>query len=612
MCGIIGFAGRDQAAPILLDGLERMEYRGYDSAGIAVRSETRGLQVRKAKGRLKVLAELTHGGKDLEGTLGIGHTRWATHGEPNDINAHPHVSENGQIALVHNGIIENYLEIKEHLLRQGVTFVSDTDSEVVAQLLEFHYHECGNMLEAVGRVLRRIEGSYALGIICSDYPNALIAARKDSPLILGFGENGNYIASDVTAIIKHTRDVVYMDDGEIAVVTPQAIDVFDDEMSPVEKKHSQVDWDISAAEKGGHAHFMFKEILEQPEAIRKTVSPRIRDGRVVLDDLCLTEAEARRFSRIFVIACGSAYHVGIVSKYNWERLLRRPVEVCLASEFRYSDPLVDENTLVIVISQSGETLDTMAAMREAKRRGGRTLAIVNVVGSSIAREADDVLYTWAGPEIAVATTKAYSTQLVLMDLIGLYLADLLGTVEPAEYHAILEEMEALPEKMTEVLTHVEDLQYLASRYFNHNSIFFIGRNLDYALGLEGSLKLKEISYIHSEAYASGELKHGTISLIEQGTLVVALGLYGALFDKAMSNVVEVKARGAEVLAVTTERFRERMEKTADSTVAVPDTHPVLQPSLGVIPLQLFAYYMALQRGCDIDKPRNLAKSVTVE
>ena len=612
MCGIIGFAGRDQAAPILLDGLERMEYRGYDSAGIAVRSETRGLQVRKAKGRLKVLAELTHGGKDLEGTLGIGHTRWATHGEPNDINAHPHVSENGQIALVHNGIIENYLEIKEHLLRQGVTFVSDTDSEVVAQLLEFHYHECGNMLEAVGRVLRRIEGSYALGIICSDYPNALIAARKDSPLILGFGENGNYIASDVTAIIKHTRDVVYMDDGEIAVVTPQAIDVFDDEMSPVEKKHSQVDWDISAAEKGGHAHFMFKEILEQPEAIRKTVSPRIRDGRVVLDDLCLTEAEARRFSRIFVIACGSSYHVGIVSKYNWERLLRRPVEVCLASEFRYSDPLVDENTLVIVISQSGETLDTMAAMREAKRRGGRTLAIVNVVGSSIAREADDVLYTWAGPEIAVATTKAYSTQLVLMDLIGLYLADLLGTVEPAEYHAILEEMEALPEKMTEILTHVEDLQYLASRYFNHNSIFFIGRNLDYALGLEGSLKLKEISYIHSEAYASGELKHGTISLIEQGTLVVALGLYGALFDKAMSNVVEVKARGAEVLAVTTERFRERMEKTADSTVAVPDTHPVLQPSLGVIPLQLFAYYMALQRGCDIDKPRNLAKSVTVE
>ncbi len=612
MCGIIGFAGREQAAPILLDGLARMEYRGYDSAGIAVRSETKGLQVKKAKGRLQVLSDLTHGGADLEGTLGIGHTRWATHGEPNDINAHPHVSENGQIALVHNGIIENYLEIKEQLQRHGVKFTSDTDSEVVAQLLEFHYNECHNMLEAVGRVLRRIEGSYAFGIICSDYPNALIAARKDSPLILGYGENGNYIASDVTAVIKYTRDVVYMEDGEIAVVTPESIDVFDSEMNPLEKKHSQVDWDVSAAEKGGYAHFMFKEIMEQPEAIRKTVSPRIRDGRVVLDDVSMTVDYVKNISRIFIIACGSSYHVGMVSKYNWERLLRRPVQVDLASEFRYSDPLVDENTLVIVISQSGETLDTMAAMREAKRRGARTLAIVNVVGSSIAREADDVLYTWAGPEIAVATTKAYSTQLVLMDLIGLYLADLLGTVEKSEYDAILTEMQLLPEKMSHFLEHFEDVQYFASRYFNHNSIFFIGRNLDYAMGLEGSLKLKEISYIHSEAYASGELKHGTISLIEPGTLVVALGTYAALFDKAMSNVVEVKARGAEVLAVTTESFKEKMEKTADSTIVVPDTHPILQPSLGVVPLQLFAYYVALQRGCDIDKPRNLAKSVTVE
>ncbi|MDY3985432.1 glutamine--fructose-6-phosphate transaminase (isomerizing) [Dysosmobacter sp.] len=612
MCGIIGFAGREQAAPILLDGLERMEYRGYDSAGIAVRSATKGLQVKKTKGRLQVLRDLTQDGAELEGTLGIGHTRWATHGEPNDINAHPHVSENGRIALVHNGIIENYLEIKEQLQRHGVTFTSDTDSEVVAQLLEFHYNECHNMLEAVGRVLRRIQGSYAFGIICSDYPNALIAARKDSPLILGFGENGNFIASDVTAIIKHTRDVVYMDDGEIAVVTAENIDVFDSEMNPLEKKHSQVDWDVSAAEKGGYAHFMFKEIMEQPEAIRKTVSPRVREGRVVLDDLRLPAEYVRDISRIFIIACGSSYHVGMVSKYNWERLLRRPVEVCLASEFRYSDPLVDEKSLVVVISQSGETLDTMAAMREAKRLGARTLAIVNVVGSSIAREADDVLYTWAGPEIAVATTKAYSTQLVLMDLVGLYLADLLGTVEKSEYDAILWELQTLPEKLEQVLTHVEDIQYFASRYFNHNSIFFIGRNLDYAMGLEGSLKLKEISYIHSEAYASGELKHGTISLIEPGTLVVALGPYAALFDKSMSNVVEVKARGAEVLAVTTERFREKMEKTADSTVVVPDTHPILQPSLGVVPLQLFAYYVALQRGCDIDKPRNLAKSVTVE
>ena len=612
MCGIIGFVGREQAAPILLDGLERMEYRGYDSAGIAVRSEARGLQVKKAKGRLQVLSDLTHGGADLEGTLGIGHTRWATHGEPNDINAHPHVSENGRIALVHNGIIENYLEIKEQLQRHGVKFTSDTDSEVVAQLLEFHYNECHNMLEAVGRVLRRIQGSYAFGIICSDYPNALIAARKDSPLILGYGENGNYIASDVTAIIKHTRDVVYMEDGEIAVVTAENIDVFDSEMNPLEKKHSQVDWDVSAAEKGGYAHFMFKEIMEQPEAVRKTLSPRVRDGRVVLDDVKLTAEYVKNISRIFIIACGSSYHVGMVSKYSWERLLRRPVQVDLASEFRYSDPLVDENTLVIVISQSGETLDTMAAMREAKSRGARTLAVVNVVGSSIAREADDVLYTWAGPEIAVATTKAYTTQLVLMDLIGLYLADLLGTVEKSEYDAILAEMQVLPEKMSRLLEHFEDVQYFASRYFNHNSIFFIGRNLDYAMGLEGSLKLKEISYIHSEAYASGELKHGTISLIEPGTLVVALGTYAALFDKAMSNVVEVKARGAEVLAVTTETFKEKMEKTSDSTIVVPDTHPILQPSLGVVPLQLFAYYVALQRGCDIDKPRNLAKSVTVE
>ena len=613
MCGIIGFAGRqDQAAPVLLDGLERMEYRGYDSAGVAVRSETRGLQVRKTKGRLRALSDLTRGGEDLEGTLGIGHTRWATHGEPNDVNAHPHVSENGSIALVHNGIIENYLELKEHLMKLGVNFASDTDSEVVAQLLEYHYNECHNMLEAVGRVLRRIEGSYAFGIICSDYPNALIAARKDSPLILGKGGNGNFITSDVTAIIKHTREVIYMEDGEIAVVTPDSIDVFDDELIPVGKKYHIVDWDVSAAEKGGYAHFMFKEILEQPEAIRKTISPRIRDGRIVLDDITLTADYARNISRIYMVACGSAYHAGIVGKYVWERLLRRPMEVVLASEFRYSGPLVNGNTLVITISQSGETLDTMAALREAKRLGGRTLAICNVVGSSIAREADDVLYTWAGPEIAVATSKGYSTQLAALYLVGLYLADLLGTVERSEYDAVLTELQILPEKMERYLRDFQDTQYFASRYFNHSSVFYIGRNLDYAMGLEGSLKLKEISYIHSEAYASGELKHGTISLIEPGTLVVALGTYGPLFDKAMSNVVEVKARGAEVLAVTTESFREKMAKTADAVIAVPDTHPVLQPSLGIVPLQLFAYYVALQRGCDIDKPRNLAKSVTVE
>ena len=413
-------------------------------------------------------------------------------------------------------------------------------------------------------------------------------------------------------MIQYTREVCYLDDGDVAVLTPGGVQVYDSLGQPEEKERSHVDWEISAAEKGGYEHFMFKEIMEQPEAIRKTISPRMRDGRVVLDDLDMPADYIKNVDRIFIIACGSSYHVGMVSKYIWEKLLRRPVEVMLASEFRYCDPLVDEKSLVIVISQSGETLDTMAAMREAKRRGGRTLAIVNVVGSSIAREADDVLYTWAGPEIAVATTKAYSTQLVLMDLVGLYLADELGSLDPAEYSAIMSEMQRLPEKMEAFLAHTEDIQYYASRYFNHNSVFFIGRNLDYAMGLEGSLKLKEISYIHSEAYASGELKHGTISLIEPGTLVVALGTYAPLFDKAMSNVVEVKARGAEVLAITGEDFRERMEKTADAVITVPETHPVLQPSLGIVPMQLFAYYVALQRGCDIDKPRNLAKSVTVE
>ena len=612
MCGIIGYVGQEQAAPILLQGLFRMEYRGYDSAGVAVWSQEKGLQVEKTKGRIQVLSDLLHGGDDMEGTMGIGHTRWATHGEPSDINAHPHVSESGNIALVHNGIIENYMEIKEFLLHQGIHFSSDTDSEVVAQLLEYYYDKSHDMLDAVSRVIHRIQGSYGFGIICSDYPGSLIAARKDSPLILGYGDGFHFLASDVTAMIQYTRDIAYMDDGEIAVITANSIQVYNNMLEPVKKEHQHVVWDVSAAEKGGYPHFMFKEIMEQPEAFRKAVFPSIRDGRVMLEDLKLTTWQIRDFNKIDIIACGSSYHVGMVGKYNLERLLRRPVEVFLASEFRYCDPLVDKKTLVIVISQSGETLDTMAAMREAKRLGGRTLAIVNVMGSSIAREADDVLYTWAGPEIAVATTKAYSTQLAVLDLLGLYLADVLGTVEPEEYDAIVKEAHTIPEKMEAILAKTADIQYFASQYFNHDSVFFIGRNLDYAMGLEGSLKLKEISYIHSEAYASGELKHGTISLIEQGTLVVALGTYEPLFDKAMSNVVEVKARGAEVLALTTDNFREKMEKIADSVISVPCTHQIFQPSLGVVPLQLFAYYVALHRGCDIDKPRNLAKSVTVE
>ena len=614
MCGIVGFIGQEQAAPILLDGLVHLEYRGYDSAGVAVISAQGKLQVEKAVGRLKVLSEQIHGGADLEGCIGLGHTRWATHGAPNIINSHPHVSENGKFAVIHNGIIENYVEIKEFLIGQGIRFKSETDTEVVAQLLEFYYNECHDFLEAVGRVLRRIEGAYALGMLCADCPDRIIAARKDAPLLLGYGKGCNFLASDVTAIIKHTRDVAYMEDGEVAVLTREGIEVYDALEQKVEKKHFTIDWEVSAAEKGGYQHFMLKEIMEQPEALRRAISPRIKDGRVIFDDLKLPVEKMREFTRIFIVACGSSYHVGMIGKYNLEHLLRRNVEVVLASEFRYSDPIVDDQSLVIVISQSGETLDTMAALREAKKRGGYILSIVNVVGSSIARESDDVLYTWAGPEIAVATTKAYSTQLAVLDMIGLAFGEALGTVKKEEYDEAVAELQKLPEKMERFLASesCEAIPKYASQYFNHNSVFFIGRNLDYALGLEGSLKLKEISYIHSEAYASGELKHGTISLIEDGTLVIALGTYAPLFDKAMSNVVEVKARGADVLALATESHRGEMVKTVENVITIPDTAQMLLPSLGVVPLQLLAYYIALQRGCDIDKPRNLAKSVTVE
>ena len=613
MCGIVGFIGEQEAAPILLEGLARMEYRGYDSAGLAVLDAGKGLQVVKAKGRLKVLNEKVDGGKKMFGTVGVGHTRWATHGEPSDANSHPLLSDSGRIAVVHNGIIENYMEIKEFLQEKGVVFHSDTDTEVVAQLLDYYYR--GDILDAVQKVLHRIEGSYGLGIICSEHPEQLIAARKDSPLVLGYGDGFNMMASDVTALIKYTRDVSYMENGEIAVLTRQGIQVYNILLEPVEKEHSTVDWDISDAEKGGYEHFMFKEIMEQPEAIRKTITPRIKDDRVVLDDIDLSADYVKNISKFYIIACGSSYHVGMVGKYVLEKMLRKPVEVALASEFRYCSPIVDKNTLVIVISQSGETLDTMEALREAKRLGGRTLAIVNVVGSSIAKEADDVIYTWAGPEIAVATTKAYSTQLAVLDLLCLYLADLLGSIAPEEYTEILTELTRIPDKLKEVLEQKERIQQYASQFFNHDSIFFIGRNLDYAIGLEASLKLKEISYIHSEAYAAyaaGELKHGTISLIEQGTLVIALATYGQLFDKAVSNMIEVQSRGATVLGLTDTTHEEALGKHADAIITVPETHPLLMPSLAVVPMQLFAYYVALARGCDIDKPRNLAKSVTVE
>ena len=611
MCGIVGYVGTQQAAPLLLEGLRRLEYRGYDSAGMAVCGPD-GLRVQKAKGRLQALADLTDEGKTMPGVIGIGHTRWATHGEPNDTNAHPQVSESGRFAVVHNGIIENYAELKKKLLEKGYTFRSETDTEVVAQLLDWYYQDSRDVFEAVTSMLSAVEGTYALGILCADAPDRLIAARKDAPLLLGYGEGENFIASDVTALLRHTRNVVYMDDGELAVVSAGGIRIYDERRRPVEKERHYIDWDVDAAEKGGYAHFMLKEIFEQPTAISKAITGRIQEGRVVLSDLTMTDREIRDIGRICIVACGSSYHVGMVGKYNLERMLRRPVEVCLASEFRYSDPIIGPGDLVIVISQSGETLDSMAALREAKKRGARILSIVNVVGSSIARESDDVLYTWAGPEIAVATTKAYSTQMVVLNLLGLYFGDIMGTIDLETYTAMVQGIQALPRQMEEILADTGYIQAAARELAGHDQVFFIGRNLDYALSLEGSLKLKEISYIHSEAYASGELKHGTISLIEEGTPVIAAATYMPLFDKAMSNVVEVQARGANVLALTTSTGTERMHSRVKNVLTVPETEAMLLPQLGVVPLQLLAYYIALERGCDIDKPRNLAKSVTVE
>ena len=612
MCGIIGFAGKTEAVPILLDGLERLEYRGYDSAGVAVVSADGRLQVKKSKGRLSVLRELLDSQNPLSGNIGIGHTRWATHGEPNDTNAHPHVGQEGKIAVVHNGIIENYLEIKNSLIRKGVVFSSDTDTEVIVQLLEYYYRKKSNLMDAVYAVLNRIKGAYAMGILCSDFPGQMVAARKDAPLLIGYGQEGNYIASDVTALLAHTRTVTYMEDDEVAVITADDVQIFDRDRFLLEKEKHLIEWDVSAAEKGGYAHFMLKEIMEQPEAVRKTISPRLADGEIVLEELRDAKELMKNISRIYIVACGSAYHVGMVGKYALEKMMHIPVEACLASEFRYSEPILGESSLVIIISQSGETLDSMAALREAKRRGSKVLSIVNVMGSSIARESDYVLYTWAGPEIAVATTKAYTTQMVLLLMFGVYLAKQLDRMEQEEYMAVTRGLQELPEKISIVLSDIDHYQKAASRYFNHNSVFYIGRNLDYALGLEGSLKLKEISYIHSESYAAGELKHGTISLIEHGTLVVALATYEPLVEKSLSNIVEVKSRGAEVIAMTTELTASLIGSQASEMFVIPKTHSLLQSVLGVIPLQLFAYYVALNRGCDIDKPRNLAKSVTVE
>lgn len=613
MCGIVGYAGKQQAAPILLDGLSRLEYRGYDSAGVCVYGRD-GLQVAKAKGRLKVLSDKIDGGAALRGTLGIGHTRWATHGAPSDRNSHPHVADSGKIAVVHNGIIENYLRLKEQLQSQGVTFRSDTDTEVVADLIAYYYERCGDFPRAVRETIARVEGSYALGIMCSDCPDTLIAVKKDSPLVFGFGKGENFVASDVPAILKYTREVAYLDDGDMVVFTADSVRFYNALGEPVEKKREIIRWELSAAEKGGYAHFMLKEIHEQPKVLRDTVSPRLQGRHIVLDNVNLPADYLRRLRKIYVVACGSAYYVGCMGKYILEKTCRIPVEPMMASEFRYCSPVIDEHNLVVIISQSGETADTLAALREAKRLGARTLAIVNVVGSAIAKAADDVLYTWAGPEIAVATTKAFSAQLSVMYLLAMYIARQTGAVSEAFCEEVIQGLRELPAAVERVLTPENEarLQYYASQYFNRHDAFFIGRNIDSCACLEGSLKLKEIAYLHSEAYPAGELKHGPISLIEDGTLVVALATVEELFDKTMANVKEVKARGAKVLGVTIEPLGTEMKKFVDGSFLVPRIHPLLQPSLTILPLQLFAYYVALARGCDVDKPRNLAKSVTVE
>ena len=608
MCGIVGYIGDQQAAPILLDGLEKLEYRGYDSAGIAVYDGEK-INVMKAQGRLKVLRELSHDGELLPGTLGIGHTRWATHGAPSDRNAHPHFNQDRTIAVVHNGIIENYLKLKKKLEKKGYNFVSETDTEIIAQLLDYYYD--GNPLRAITKVMHRMEGSYALGIIFSDHSDELYAVRKDSPLIVGHTKGGSIIASDVPAVLKYTRDVVFIENEEIVRMTEDQMEFFNVDEEAIEKETVHIDWDVNAAEKGGYEHFMLKEMYEQPKAITDTFSPRLKDAKIVIEELGLSDEDIRAIRKIMIVACGSAYHTGMTSKYVFEGLARIPVEVDLASEFRYRDPILEEGTLLIVVSQSGETADTLAALREAKSKGVRVLGIVNVVGSSIAREADNVMYTWAGPEIAVATTKAYSAQLIALYLLAMKFAHVRGKLSDEGLAGMIEEMKELPAQVEMMLNNQNKIQKFANRYLAARSIFFIGRGIDYAISLEGSLKLKEVSYIHSEAYAAGELKHGTISLIEEGTLVCAVLTQEELYKKTISNMVEVRTRGAFVMAITNVDNTE-VEKAADYVVYIPKTNKYFTNSLAIVPLQLFGYYVAVGRGCDVDKPRNLAKSVTVE
>lgn len=608
MCGIVGYIGTHQAAPVLLDGLAKLEYRGYDSAGIAVYDGEK-IRTEKAVGRLKVLEELTQDGATLPGTVGIGHTRWATHGVPSDLNAHPHFNHDHSIVVVHNGIIENYLKLKKKLAGKGYEFLSETDTEVIAHMLDYYYK--GDPLDAISKVMHRMEGSYGLGIMFRDHPDEVYAVRKDSPLIVGTSPEGNLIASDVPAVLKYTRDVYFLENEEIVKLTRDGLHFYNIDEEELEKEATHIDWDMNAAEKGGYGHFMLKEMHEQPKAVKDTLTPRIKNGDVVIEELGMTDEEIRAIRKIFIVACGSAYHTGVTAKYIFEKLARIPVEVDLASEFRYRDPILPENTLVVIVSQSGETADTLAALRLAKKKGVRILGIVNVVGSSIAREADNVMYTWAGPEIAVATTKAYSTQLIAQYLLAMKFAKVRGTVLQNDFDAMIQSLERLPEQISLLLSHKENVQRFANRYLAAEHVFFIGRGIDYAISMEGSLKLKEISYIHSEAYAAGELKHGTISLIEDGRLVVAVLTQPELYKKTISNIQEVKTRGAFVMAVTTVGNTE-VEKVADYVVYLPETNPIFANSLAIIPLQLFGYYVSIGRGLDVDKPRNLAKSVTVE
>ena len=608
MCGIVGFTGSQNAAPILLDGLKKLEYRGYDSAGIAVLGEN-GIHMVKASGMIKNLDAKIKGGAALPGHAGIGHTRWATHGEPTDVNAHPHMSNDNKFAVVHNGIIENYAQLREELKGKGFQFKSETDTEVIVHLMDMYYE--GDLKKAVLKTISRLEGAYALGILCSEEGGRIVAARQSAPLIVGVGIGENYFASDVTALVAHTKNVIYMEDGEIADITPENITLYDTTGKVLEKTVTRIAWDIAAAEKGGYEHFMLKEIMEQPHAIKSTIEPRIKDGEIVLDDFSLSDEDLKQINKIMITACGSAFYAGSVGKYVIEELCRIPVEADLASELRYRNPLVDEHTLLVVVSQSGETADTIAAMKECKARGARVLAIVNVVGSTIAKLADDVVYTWAGPEIAVATTKGYTTQVAVMDMLAVYLARRLGRLDDAQNKELVDAILQFPSLIQRSIDLNPNLPALAEKYHSHNDVFFIGRNLDYAASMEGSLKLKEISYLHSEAYAAGELKHGTIALIEKGRPVVALACYETLFDKMMSNIKEVKARGAQVLAVVLEGNRQIFAE-ADDVIFVPRTKEIFNTLPEIVPLQLFAYYVAKANGCAIDKPKNLAKSVTVE